>query len=244
MGDRILNIGEGGLDTADERVKSMMNNMANSETPGFRRSDVVQNSFPLTLAAAEKKAGTMVPKVESAYYNFAPGALVRTGNPTDIAIGGDGFFVVQAPFGEGYTRDGRFVLNKEGALVSAAGDFPLLGTHGPIVVPPGSRIEISNSGEVKVDNAVVDRIRVALPNKDSLEAVSGSLFRVANPEEEVSEEENPKIIQGYTESSNVSMIDEMMSLVMISHLYAVDAKIVQTRDTDLTKAMDLGKPTQ
>jgi flagellar basal body rod protein FlgG len=243
--DRIFNIGGSGIEAADERVKSLMNNMVNAETPGFKKSDVVQSSFPMELEAAERRVGTMRPRIDTAYYDHAPGALIRTGSPTDMAIGGDGFFVIQTPWGEGYTRDGRFALNKEGQLVSTSGGHLVLGSRGPIVVPPGSRLEISSSGEIKVDGNYVDSVRVVdVVDKNVLESVSGSVFRAKATAGVVREIEGPRIIQGYVESSNVSMVDEMMNLVMISRLYGVNTKLIQTRDANLSRALEMGRPTQ
>ena len=245
MSDRIFDIGGAGIDAADERVKSMMNNLVNAETPGFRKTDVVQKAFPLELEAAEKRLSTMKPMVEAAYYDHLHGALVRTGNPTDMAIGGDGFFVVAAPWGDGYTRDGRFIVNNNGELVSLSGNYQLMGQKGPIVVPPGSSITISNAGEVKVGDVVVDRIRVVqVPDTATLDSVSGAMFRATDSTVNIEEVSSPNMIQGYVESSNVSMMDEMMNMVTISHLYDVNVKLIQTRDASLASADTMGKPTQ
>ena len=187
----------------------------------------------------------MRPQVESGYYDHAPGALIRTGSPTDIAIGGDGFFVIGAPWGEGYTRDGRFTLDKEGQLVTVSGNYPVLGEQGPIVLPAGSRMDVSPAGEVKVDGAVVDKIRlVTVADKKMLEPVSGAIFRVVASEGQIEEVLSPKVIQGYIESSNVRMVDEMMNLVMVSRLYGINVKLVQTRDGNLARALEMGRPTQ
>ena len=245
MADRIFEIGQAGIEAADERIKSMTNNIVNAETPGFKRTDVVQNSFPLELEAATKRLGAMKPKIESGYYDYSGGALIRTGNPTDLAIGEDGFFVIQASFGDAYTRDGRFILDKEGRLVTATGNLPVVGLKGPIVLPPGSRVDISNAGEIKVDGVVADKIRVvSIKDSGSLEPVSGSLFRLPDSNIEVENMDSPRIVQGYIESSNVKMVDEIMNMVMISHLYGIDVKLIQTRDAELSRALEMGKPLQ
>ena len=162
MTDPILKIGQSGLETTDERVKSLVNKMVNAETPGFKGSDVVIRSFPLELEAAQKKISAEQPQVEGTFYSQLKGSLVRTGGVTDFALGSDGFFVLSCPWGEGYTRDGRFTVDNEGKLVSTAGNFPLLGQNGPIIIPPGSAIELSQTGEIRVDGTVVDRIRVVI----------------------------------------------------------------------------------
>ena len=80
MSDRILDIGSSGIEAADERVKALMNNMVNAETPGFKASDVSVRAFPLELEAATQRLNqnsVMEPVVEGVFYNHAPGALMR-----------------------------------------------------------------------------------------------------------------------------------------------------------------------
>ncbi len=243
MTDRIFRIGASGIESSEERMKALMSNMVNAQTPGYRKADVVTRAFPLEFEEALKKAA-MEPVVEGSYYNQSPGSLIRTGGKTDIAISGDGFFVVEGEWGEGYTRDGRFTLDKEGRLVSIVGNFPLLGEAGPIIIPSNATIEITQTGQVKADDIIVDRIRmVKVDDPNSLESVNGSIFR--NPGNlRISNVEAPRVIQGYIESSNASMIDAMMELVMLSRIYNIDTKIISTRDAALTRALELGKPTQ
>jgi len=243
--DKIFEIGDSGIEAAEERAKSLMNNMVNAETPGYRKSDVTVKAFPLELEAAEArqkgKIGPMAPKVEGAYYSHAPGALVRTGNDTDLAIGGDGFFVIEGPFGEGYTRDGRFALDKEGRLVTAMAGHAVVGRGGPIVLPPGSKIQITQTGDIKVDDEILANLRVVtIDDPTKLESLGGSIFR--NPgTAAVRETDAPRIIQGYIESSNVSMVDAMMELVVLSRTYNINTKIISTRDGNLSRALDMAR---
>lgn len=237
-----MRIGQSGLETTDEKVKSLMNKMVNAETPGFKGSEVVVRSFPLELQAAEKKLQSEEPRVEGTFYNHIKGSLMRTGGKTDLALGSDGFFVVLGQWGEGYTRDGRFTLDSEGKLISTVGKFPLLGQNGPIIIPPGTSIEISQNGEVRAGDNLIDRIRVV--NFDSLqdlESVNGSIFK--NPEGRLNpiEVESPRIVQGYIEASNVNVIDQMMELIYLNRIYNIDTKIVQTRDANLSRALEMGK---
>ena len=245
MNDKIFRIGGSGIEAADERVKALMNNLVNAETPGFKASDVTVRAFPVELEAAQTRLQGqlgMEPVTESVFYNYSPGALIRTGSPTDLAIGGDGFFVIQGSWGEGYTRDGRFTLDKEGRLISVTGSFPLLGQKGPITVDPGAKIEISGTGVVRVNDQVVDQVRIArIENPDCLESVNNSVFRAKGEVSNISDIGSPRVIQGYVESSNVSMIDEMTKLVMLSRLYQINTKIITSRDAMLTRAMEMGK---
>jgi len=243
--DRIFEIGERGIDAADERVKSLMNNMVNAETPGYKKSDVAIKAFPMQLESATKRleggADTMAPYIDGAYLSHAPGALIRTGNDTDLAIGGDGFFVIEGSFGEGYTRDGRFVVDNQGRLATAIGGHTVLSRGGPVYVPPGSKIQVTQTGEIKVNDQVMAELRIVkVPDPSKLDSMGGSIFR--NPGNVMVEDvDHPKVIQGYIESSNVSMVDAMMELVVLSRIYNINTKVISTRDQNLSRALDMAR---
>ncbi len=242
MTDPILSIGQSGLETTDEKIKSLVNRMANAETPGFRSSDVVVRSFPLELEAAQNKIQSEAPHTEGTFYNHAKGAMIRTGGKTDFALGSDGFFVVSCPWGEGYTRDGRFTIDQEGKIVSTVNKFPLLGQNGPITVAPGSDIELNQAGELMVSGSVVDRIRVVnFQSLQQLESVNGSIFKNTNQKQTPLEVDSPRMIQGYVEASNANGVDQMMDLVLLNRIYDMDTKIVTIWDQNATKAMEMGK---
>ncbi|MFA4905319.1 MAG: flagellar hook basal-body protein [Candidatus Margulisiibacteriota bacterium] len=242
MTDPILKIGQAGLETTEEKVKALTNRMVNAETPGFKGSEVVVRSFPLELAAAEKRLQPEKPQVDGTKINFARGSLIRTGNQTDLALGADGFFTVLCPWGEGYTRDGRFEVDPQGRVVTVAGKFPLLGQNGPIVVTPGSEISISSQGEVKTDQSVSDRLRIVnFQNQQELEQVNGSIFKTAAAQPAVIDVESPRLVQGYVEASNSNVVDETMNLILLNRIFTLDTKIVSTRDTMLSRAIEMGK---
>jgi len=245
MTDRILEIGQAGLESTDQRVKKLMDNMVGAQIPGYRKSEAVVRGFPLELESASQKLSPVKPQTEGSFYSNVPGALVKTGNQLDLALTGDGYFVLNGPWGEGLTRDGRFQIDKDGRLLTVAGNFPVMGKNGPIVITPSSVVEFTQEGEVKVDGVVVDSLRVVQPESaDTLEPVSGNFFKRKDAKAVLSEIENPRVIQGYVESSNVSIIDGMMEMLLEQRLYNLNAKIITTRDASLAKAMELGRPTQ
>lgn len=242
VNDPILRIGEAGLETTDQKVKALMNRMVNAETPGFKGSDVVIRSFPLELAAAQQKIESQKPQVEGTFYSHVQGSLIRTGRPLDMALGADGFFCVMGDWGEGYTRDGRFTLDAEGKLVTTAGGYPVLGRSGPIYLPPGSEVSITENGEVHSEGQHIDIIRVVkFDSKAELQSLNGSVFRDPSSRLVLSEVASPRIVQGYVEASNVNIVDDMMQLVYLNRLYNIDAKIVATRDTILSRANEMGR---
>jgi len=244
MTDPTLRIGKSALEAVDEKVKALTNKLANAETPGFKSSDVLVRSFPLELQAAEKRMGyqSEEPKVDGTIYSHVRGSLIRTANPTDLALGADGFFTILGSWGEGYSRDGRFTVDPEGRLVTTVGNYPVLGRNGPIVVTPGSQVEVSSIGEIKVGDTLVDTLRVVdFANKDQLVSINGVIFKNTNSALQMTEVVSPRIVQGYVEASNVSVVDSMMEMIYLSRLYTLDTKIVSTRENILTQAVSLGK---
>ena len=242
MADPILEIGAAGLETTDEKVKSLVNRMVNAETPGFKSSDVSVRSFPLELESAQQRIGSQKPAVDGTYYDHSQGTLIRTGKPTDLALESSGFFVVSCPWGEGYTRDGRFTVDKDGRMVSTVGNYPLLSNSGPVVVDPNIPISISEIGELKQDTTSLGKIRVVdFSDKQALESVNGVIFRDPSKTAAANEISNPQIIQGFIEGSNAKAVDQMVDLIQLSRIYNMDAKIVSVRDGIMTKANEIGK---
>lgn len=245
MTDRILEIGEAGLESTDQRVRKLMDNLVNAEVPGYKKSEVVIRGFPLELEVASQKVNALKPQVEGSFYSNIQGALIKTGSKLDLALGADGYFVVAGPWGEGYTRDGRFQLDKDGRVLTVAGNFPVMGKGGPIVVSPGAEVEFTQEGEIKVDKVTVDRIRVVVPEqKTGLESLSGSIFKKKDAYSVLQEVDNPRVIQGYVEASNVNVIDQMMEMILLERIYNINSKLISARDANLTRALELGRPTQ
>jgi flagellar basal-body rod protein FlgF len=245
MTDRIFEIGEAGLESSDQKVRKLMDNMVNSRVPGYKKSDVVVRSFPLELQSATQRISAMKPQVEGSFYSNIQGALIKTDGKLDFAIGDEGYFVLSAPWGDAYTRDGRFHLDSEGRIVSVAGNLPLMGRQGPIILPFGSEVEVTQSGAVIVDGTEIDRILVVTPeNREALESINGSVFKKKDLYSVMSENENPRVIQGYVEASNVKVIDQMMEMIYLERMYNLNTKMLQTRDANLARSMELGRPTQ
>lgn len=246
-----MRIGESGLTSADIKVKSLMNNMANARTPGYREADVVTRAFPSYLLQAEQRISRRgedslyEARVDKTYYNLLPGSLQPTGNDLDLAIEGDGFFAIQAPWGEAYTRDGRVSIDKDGRLVTVAGNFLVMGQKGPIAVTPGAKIVVSERGEILLNDQLIDRLKIAtFAHPERLQYVNGIIFRLPDTGLMAEIKDVPRIRQGFVEAANVNVINQMVDLIMLSRAYGINTKVIQTRDVVLSRALEMGKPAQ
>ena len=192
----------------------LAHNMANAETPGFRAAR------PIFAAAVEQQRDVGGPPGgrpvaytldRATWRDTAAGPIGVTGNPLDVAIRGEGYFAVETPEGERFTRAGRFALDAQRRLIDAEG-YPVLGAAGTPIgfAANDTRIEIQGDGTVRSENGVVGRLRVVrFENEQALKPQGGRLYAAADPPEPV---ERPNLVQGAVEGSNVSAVLEMTRL--------------------------------
>ena len=223
--------------SAQRRLDVISNNLANAGTTGFK-ADQIQ--FESVLANV--KNPTQAPVFSNDRYStdYSPGALQRTENPLDVALEGDGFFVVNTPQGTAYTRQGNFHRGAGGRLVTADG-YEVQGNNGPIVVA-GGRIDIAGDGAVTVNGAVAGTLaKVDFPKPYALEKAGGGLFVPAGPQAAPAATAT-EVKQGYLESSNVKVVVEMARMIEASRYFEICTKAVKSYD-DMTAraANDLGK---
>lgn len=216
------------------------NNLANANTVGFKR----QRTFTETLDEfTDIEGGPRSVRGSGEWAALEQGTLETTGNPLDVAINGDGFFVLSdEETGDArYSRAGRFSLDTEGMLRNPAG-YLVEGDGGPIQLPPNVRsIEIAKDGSISADGQAIDRLRVVTfeaPN--TLQRLSDASFDVAGMEPV--DVENQSIIQGHLEGSNVNPISEMTDMISNFRLFESQQKMLQTTDQILgSVTRELGK---
>ena len=150
-------------------------------------------------------------------------------------MSGEGFFAVETPNGERYTRNGNFHLGKEGILLTKEG-YPVLGENGPIHVED-DRFYVNQDGMIynKEDNVLVDRIKVVrFENERFLKKQGSSLWNtndIAGQPHIAEGDERPRFLQGYTETSNVNVVNEMVQMIEVNRAYEANQKSVQTQDS-------------
>jgi flagellar basal-body rod protein FlgF len=191
-------------------------NLANADTPGFRASRPV---FAEHLAQQGRIEGPRAGRAVSyawdraTWRDTAPGPITRTGNPLDVAISGEGFFAVETPRGERYTRAGRFALAADGRLVDQQGHAVLNSNGQPIAIAPNdTRIEIQGDGAIRSENGVLGRLRVVrFEDEQALRAEGDRLFDAAGQDPQ--EVARPALVQGAVEGSNVQSVLEMTRMM-------------------------------
>lgn len=189
---------------SQQRAEEAAHNISNMATPGYR----AKHSFAETLNAADAHGLTSPRTV--ARLSLSPGQLSETGNATDLAIDGTGFFVVRTETGVFYTRNGQFTRGADGRLLNGAGGA-LQGVGGGDIVLPEGDFSINTAGEITAGDRVLAQIAVA--TFEDAAAVPAADGLIVAPPASVSPLDRPTIRQGFLESSNVSLGDEMVALM-------------------------------
>lgn len=223
----------------DQRLKNIdviANNLANLNSTGYKRE--------IPFSEVINQAGEVVIKKVTSQQQ---GEILQTSNPLDLAISGEGFFVVKGDDGNvELTRDGRFKISDDGLLVDGNGK-KVMGQNGSISLEESltgkdSDVMISKNGEVKIGNKVVDKITVVtVPRPGELMRTDGSNFMPGDQEVSKAPEENYSISQGFLEESNTNPIVEMEAMISLNKEFESAQKVISTLDTSLGYANEIGK---
>jgi flagellar basal-body rod protein FlgF len=212
------------------RMDVAANNLANVATSGFKADAVVFEVLDETGALAEEDP-TEIRFVRDVGLtrDMSQGPIAITGNPLDVALEGQGFFMVEGPNGPLYTRDGAFTLTGEGRLVTTEGRAVLSSGGAPIVFDPqGESPTIGRDGAISVAGAEVGRIGVAsFAAPSALLKVGDNLW---SAQDQTPGEFEGVVVQGALEGSNVRPVQELTRLIEISRAYQSAARIVSGAD--------------
>jgi flagellar basal-body rod protein FlgF len=214
------------------------NNVANIDTTGFKADNAAFSQYLMPGASDAQFSGKdrRVSFVEdrASWIDFSPGAIQHTGNPLDVAIDGTGYFTVQTPRGERYTRNGSFAINATGQLVTSDSD-QVLGTGGPITLQvTDHNVTISPTGIVTVRDgagtASAQRGQLQIVSFDkprALQKDGGSTFMAPPSVTAGPAPAGTRVVQGALEKSNVRAIAEMARMIQITRSYSDIAAILQ-----------------
>lgn len=208
-------------------MQTVANNLANISTAGFRREGVIFSEHVAALDGNEPSLS-----MADAYgrnVNLAQGPISNTGGTFDFAIEGEGFFMIQTPQGNQLTRAGSFTPGPEGELVNMDG-YPLLDNGGAaITVPSTARtIALAKDGTLSADGTPIAQVGVYTPNDpNGLIHSGGTRFSVEAGAEVM---ENPVILQGYVEESNVDPVSEISRMIEVQRAYELGQTFLDRED--------------
>ncbi len=221
-------------------MEVITNNLANVNTVGYKRDDLsfsgmLNNLMDPNYPYYKQSLDTVS---ERFITDFSGGIIKPTDNPLDLAIDGDGFFVIQHDNGIRYTRSGNFSINNSGQLVTIDG-YPVLGNNGIIQVGNG-KLEIDGQGRVIVDGVLIDKLRIVdFPKPYQL--VKGGYNTFIDPSNQPIQV-SAVVKQGYIELSNANPIYEMVKMIETMRVYESYQKTIQLFNETLEKSnTELGK---
>lgn len=275
--------GAAGMITQQHTMDTISNNLANVNTTSYKEDVSVHKAFPELLLRRLNTEITSLPISQTAPYLgsvdrapvigklgtgvaqnevftvFSQGSMQETGNSFDLALEGEGFFVLDTPLGRRLTRNGSFLIGPEGLLVNKEG-YPVLGENGPIAVKANNFI-VDQNGQVFQNDVYANdprRLVSALENQweetslvDTLlvtevdeprylQKQGSSLYKDTweSGEIRIIEEGRPQIRQGFLETSNVNPITQMVKMIEVNRAYEASQKIIQSQDDASAKLIN------
>lgn len=221
------------------KMDIVANNIANMNTNGFKGERMMFVDHVMKSKGGHSIFGDKIAYVRdvATRIDISEGPLKATGNPLDISVRGDGFFVIQTEEGERYTRNGRLELDEGGQLVNEAGQ-PILSDAGApfFLAPEDTDITISRDGTVDTNNGAIGRLRVVrFENPQLLERLPGGLFQSdAAP----LDAEDREVVQGMLEGSNVNGIREITKMIDVHRSYDRIRKVAEDESERIRKMME------
>ena len=258
---RSLHIAATGMQAQESQLDTISNNLANANTVGFKKTRAdFQDLFyqNVRFAGTQTSSQTMSPtglqigsgvRMVGTSRIDTQGALRQTGNKLDVAVEGNGYFVVQQPDGtQAFTRAGQFKVDAQGRVTTSEGT-PV---DPPITIPPSATsVTIARDGIVSITLAgqgtpsQVGSIQLAnFVNPAGLNPLGHNLFQttLASGEPQLGtpgSDGRGTILQGSVEQANVEVVDEMIGLIAAQRAYEVNSKVISAADDMLKNATNL-----
>lgn len=207
------------------------NNMANINTTGFKAEDVLFEEYVMPVARDRDFPTSDQPlsytQDWATVHNMAPGPMVQTGNPLDVAIQGPGFLVIDTPAGERFSRSGAMQINAQGVLTDVNGN-PVLADGGPVQFDAtDTDISFAADGSILTSNGSKGRLRlVEFADPQTATREGDNLWAGSEPIAAT----NTRVMGGAIEKSNVSGVAEMAQMIRVSRAYQSLASIMQRQD--------------
>lgn len=235
-----LYISAAGAHVQSQRVEVLSNNIANANTPGFKRElAVLQARNAQAIEQGEDYPGTRSINnlgggvfMRETLTDFSPGVLKQTQRPADLAIDGDGFFMVEKAGKRLLTRAGNFEIAPDGRLIGP-GNSQLLSEDGaPILLDPSAPWSIDPSGAVNQEGTITNIAIVKPRSTGDLTKAGENLFQAAGSVSPIDPTER-RVRSGYLEHSGAHPIKEMTQLIEASRAYEANIRMIQNQDQTL-----------
>jgi flagellar basal-body rod protein FlgG len=248
------------------RLDTITNNLSNSSAPGFKRNtisfhdllpkvaqpkpldpskaiNIQPNSQPVSvgqpgLSQTDRNVHPDDASFVRIQTDMSQGSMKFTGNNLDFAIHGTGFFKINTPKGEMYTRKGNFALDSDGYLITQD-NYKVMGNGGPINIA-GRNFLVDDKGRVLVEGSEVDSLKVVdVSNPGNLVKEEGQCFRALPGDREIPVSGDTKIQQGYLEDSNVNLAQEMVKMIHCMRAFESYQKAIRIIDEIDNKAINV-----
>ena len=250
-------IAKTGLEAQQTQLDVISNNLANVSTNGFKRSRAVFEDLlyqTLRQPGAQSSQQTQLPsglqigtgvRPVATVKVFTQGNLQQTGNPLDIAIQGHGFFQVLQPDGTtAYTRDGSFQVDSQGALVTSSGyhvqpAITIPATAQSVTIGQDGTVSVMLPGTTKTTQVGTLQL-VNFANPSGLQSAGENLY-LETASSGTANTNTPgtnglgRLSPGYVETSNVNVVEELVSMIQTQRAYEINSKAIATSDQMLQK---------
>ncbi|MCS7202872.1 MAG: flagellar basal-body rod protein FlgF [Thermodesulfovibrio sp.] len=223
-----------GMLIRENELASVSNNLANMNTTGYKRVSFASRLYPLLSGRPPEPRAIYQDSRTQTYFGtqyieLSQGNLRHTGNPLDLAIQGEGFFVVRVGDRNLYTRAGSFSRDKENYLVTQGGLRVLDENNNPILIE-GNKIEIGKDGSIFVDGSQITRLN--LLKIDNIFHVGNSFYDGI-----IAGQATGQILQGWIESSNVNPMNELVQMIQAIRNFDLTQRVTKNFDELAQKAV-------
>lgn len=242
-----------GMVNEQNRLDVLSNNLANADTNGYKKEGATSQTFADEMAirikdtsyyGMPKRLGGMSMGVHigETYTDYSQGNYKVTDGATDFALDGNGFFSIEYTDKAGntsvkYTRDGAFVVNTAGYLVTKDGDYVLNQAGARIQLDPNEKITVDEFGNIFQDDNLVTTLGVVdFEDYNYLAKFGENLYDIVEGGTQI--ESQARVNQGCIEASNVNVVSEMVNMITITRAYQAGQKVINAVDETLDKAVN------
>lgn len=211
-------------------MQVVANNLANSSTTGYKSDRAIFAEF--IAGTRNNLADLSMGTLAGHEFDLEQGGLRFTNGKFDVAIQGEGYFLIETPQGQRLTRAGHFQLNAQSELITSAGYRVLNAGGGTIQIPEeATNVSIAGDGTISFDGQIIDQLGV-VQTEGQLSREGNSMFAAEDGFQQV---EEPRVVQGALEQSNVSPVLEIARMIEVQRAYEAGQALIEREDDRIAK---------